>query len=106
MDLQPDGSWRAISWPLPRGETRDMSLDCKIHHSVIKRMEADPTYRPGNLIIGGGGRGVRIAPAKYGTGKWKVIHEMGDAIGEAYVKAVEEVEDAFDSVKHTKSESE
>lgn len=24
MDLQPDGSWKPISWPLPRGETRDM----------------------------------------------------------------------------------
>lgn len=24
MDLQADGSWKPISWPLPRGETRDM----------------------------------------------------------------------------------
>ncbi|EME88399.1 uncharacterized protein MYCFIDRAFT_127396 [Pseudocercospora fijiensis CIRAD86] len=72
MDLQKDGkstfrcSWKAISWPLPRGETRDMSHDCQIHSSVIKRMEADPNYRPGNLIVGGGGRGCRKAPDSFG----------------------------------------
>ena len=43
MDLQPDGSWKAISWPLPRGEVRDIPENVKIHCSVIKRMEADPT---------------------------------------------------------------
>lgn len=82
MDLQDDGSWKAISWPLPRGETRDMSHDCKIHHSVIKRMEHDASYRPGNLIVGGGGRGFIKAPKEYGTGVWEVILEPGDAIGE------------------------
>ena len=25
MDLQPDGSWKSINWPLPKGETRDVS---------------------------------------------------------------------------------
>lgn len=86
MDLQPDGSWRAISWPLPRGETRDMSADCKVHHSVIKRMEADATYRPGNLIVGGGGRGVRKAAEKYGIGSWRVVHKHEDPIEEIHVK--------------------
>lgn len=55
-----------VSWPLPRGETRDMAETCLIHNSVVKRMRADPTYRPGNLIVGGGGRGVRKAPEEYG----------------------------------------
>jgi hypothetical protein len=43
MDLQPDGSWKAISWPLPRGEVRDIPDNVRIHVSVIKRMEVDPT---------------------------------------------------------------
>jgi hypothetical protein len=25
MDLQSDGSWKSINWPLPKGETRDVS---------------------------------------------------------------------------------
>jgi len=43
MDLQSDGSWKAITWPLPRGEVRDMPENAKIHISVVKRMQADPT---------------------------------------------------------------
>lgn len=87
MDLQPDGTWKPISWPLPRGETRDMPDDAQIHSSVIQRMKADPNYRPGNLIIGGGGRGVRKAPKSAGIGKWRVVRERGDPIGEAVVRA-------------------
>jgi hypothetical protein len=26
MDLQPDGSWKSINWPLPKGEVRDVSI--------------------------------------------------------------------------------
>ncbi|KAI4112624.1 MAG: hypothetical protein LQ345_006254, partial [Seirophora villosa] len=70
MDLQPDGSWKAITMPLPMGEVRDIPEDAKIHHSAIRRMEADENYRPGNLIVGGGGRGVRKAPAELGIGEW------------------------------------
>jgi hypothetical protein len=87
MDLQPDGTWKPISWPLPRGETRDMPDDAQVHSSVIQRMKADPTYRPGNLIIGGGGRGVRKAPKSAGIGKWHVVRERGDPVGEAVVRA-------------------
>jgi hypothetical protein len=43
MDLQKDGTWKPISWPLPRGEVRDIPDNVKIHCSVIKRMKADPT---------------------------------------------------------------
>jgi hypothetical protein len=49
-------------------------------------MKADPTYRPGNLIIGGGGRGVRFASSEYGIGKWKCLREEGDPVGEVWVR--------------------
>lgn len=84
MDLRPDGSWKPIRWPLPRGETRDIPEDAKIHCSAIKRMEEDKKYRPGNLIIGGGGRGVKHAPEQFGMGQWKVISNEGDPVRETY----------------------
>lgn len=88
MDLQPDGSWKPIRWPLPRGEVRDIPDGAQIHHSALKRMAADPKYRPGNLIVGGGGRGVRVAPKEAGVGNWVVFREHGDAVGEVVVRAV------------------
>jgi hypothetical protein len=87
MDLQEDGSWKCITWPLPKGEVRDVPEDAVIHGSVLRRMEADPGYRPGNLIVGGGGRGVRRAPPEYGMGKWKVHREEGDPVGEVVIRA-------------------
>jgi len=87
MDLKADGSWKAIRWPLPGGETRDIPADAKIHSSAIQRMQHDPSYRPGNLVLmGKGGRGVRKAPQKYGTGEWQVWQNEGDPVSEAYVK--------------------
>lgn len=86
MDLCEDGSWRAIRWPLPKGETRDIPANAKIHCSVIKRMLADPKYRPGNLIVGGGGRGVRTAPEDMGIGKWVCHCEDGHPVGECFVR--------------------
>ncbi|KAL9014693.1 MAG: hypothetical protein Q9173_000665 [Seirophora scorigena] len=86
MDLQPDGSWKAITLPLPMGEVRDIPEDAKIHHSAIRRMEADENYRPGNLIVGGGGRGVRKAPAELGIGEWMVHKNKGDPVGEVVVR--------------------
>lgn len=49
-------------------------------------MLEDETYRPGNLIIGGGGRGVRTAPAHHGIGEWEVLQDEGDPIREAYIR--------------------
>jgi hypothetical protein len=86
MDLREDGTWKAITWPLPKGETRDIPANAVIHSSVIKRMLADPTYRPGNLIVGGGGRGVRRAPKDLGIGKWVVSCEEGHPVGECLVR--------------------
>lgn len=88
MDLRPDGSWKAISWPLPMGETRDVPFDVVVHNSVIRRMKADEGYRPGNLIVGGGGRGMRRAPRELGIGEWVVCEEgKGDVVDECWVRA-------------------
>ncbi|EAU35203.1 conserved hypothetical protein [Aspergillus terreus NIH2624] len=86
MDLQADGSWKPIRWPLPCGEVRDIPNDAQIHVSAIRRMRADPNYRPGNLIVGGGGRGVRRAPEELGMGQWEVKAYHGDAVREVYVR--------------------
>ena len=86
MDLQADGSWKPIRWPLPCGEVRDVPDNVLVHGSVLRRMQQDPTYRPGNLIVGGGGRGCRFAPAHYGMGEWECIAEEGDPIGELWIK--------------------
>lgn len=86
MDLQPDGSWKPIRWPLPRGEVRDVPLNAEIHVSAIRRMQADPKYRPGNVIVGGGGRGVRFAPEEAGMGDWVIFKNEGDVVRETYVR--------------------
>lgn len=93
MDLQPDGSWKPINWPLPYGEVRDMPYQAEIHNSVIRRMEIDEDYRPGNLIIGGGGRGVKKAPEKYGIGEWTVFSNPGDPVRETYTRKQRSQED-------------
>ncbi|KAL2808422.1 hypothetical protein BJX63DRAFT_37566 [Aspergillus granulosus] len=87
MDLQENGSWKPIRWPLPCGEVRDIPNEAQIHVSAIRRMNADPNYRPGNLILGGGGRGVRRAPKDAGTGNWVVKAHEGDPVREIYVRA-------------------
>ncbi|CAM1503191.1 Fc.00g079670.m01.CDS01 [Cosmosporella sp. VM-42] len=84
MDLQGDGSWKPIRWPLPQGEVRDIPDAVRVHGSVIRRMKMDPNYRPGNLIIGGGGRGVRKAGEEHGIGDWVCVAEHGDPIGEVW----------------------
>ncbi|KAI1800010.1 hypothetical protein F4811DRAFT_541352 [Daldinia bambusicola] len=86
MDLQPDGSWKPIRWPLPCGEVRDIPHTARIHGSVIRRMNQDQSYRPGNLIVGGGGRGLRVAPESYGIGKWRCVQDHGDPVGEVWVR--------------------
>jgi hypothetical protein len=86
MDLQDDGSWKPIRWPLPCGEVRDIPKDAQVHVSAIRRMKANPEYRPGNLIVGGGGRGVKRAPEEYGIGEWVVKDHEGDPVREVYVR--------------------
>lgn len=86
MDLQADGTWKPIRWPLPCGEVRDIPSDALIHVSAIRRMLADENYRPGNLIVGGGGRGVRRAPEHLGIGEWVVAMNEGCVVRETYVR--------------------
>ncbi|KAI1749545.1 hypothetical protein F4782DRAFT_533346 [Xylaria castorea] len=86
MDLQSDGSWRPIRWPLPGGETRDIPHTARIHGSVMRRMKHDTSYRPGNLIVGGGGRGIRQAPEEHGVGDWECVGGHGDPVEEVWVK--------------------
>jgi hypothetical protein len=86
MDLQEDGSWNPISWPLPMGEVRDLPDSAVIHNSVLRRMLADELCRPGNVIVGGGGRGVLVAPSELGIGNWRVLREEGDLVGEVFVR--------------------
>lgn len=86
MDLQPDGSWKPISWPLPRGEVRDIPHNARIHGSVIRRLQVDKNYRPGNLIVGGGGRGVKRAPDHLGIGEWVCVEKEGCPVGEVWVR--------------------
>ena len=86
MDLRDDGSWKPIRWPLPRGEVRDVPSGVRVHGSVIRRLKADESYRPGNLIVGGGGRGVKRAPEKYGIGDWVCVAEPGDVVGEIWMR--------------------
>ena len=86
MDLQPDGSWKPIRWPLPAGEVRDIPADAHIHNSVLARMKVNENYRPGNLIVGGGGRGVRVAPKHHGMGEWETVREENDLVGEILIR--------------------
>ncbi|OAR00918.1 hypothetical protein LLEC1_00615 [Akanthomyces lecanii] len=86
MDLQRDGSWKPIRWPLPRGEVRDIPPGVRVHGSVLRRMNKDENYRPGNLIVGGGGRGLRRAPKELGMGEWRCVAEPGDPIGEIWMR--------------------
>jgi hypothetical protein len=86
MDLRPDGSWEPIRWPLPCGEVRDIPEDAHIHRSAILRMQNCPQYRPGNLIVGGGGRGIIKAPEHLGIGEWVVASDEGDPVRETYVR--------------------
>ena len=89
MDLQEDGSWKPIRWPLPCGEVRDVPENVRVHGSVIRRMREDQSYRPGNLIVGGGGRGCRVAPEEHGIGKWVCVSGNEGHIGEIWMKETE-----------------
>ena len=100
MDLRPDGSWKAISMPLPMGEVRDMPENAWIHHSAIQRMEANEGYRPGNLIIGGGGRGVRKAPKALGIGEWEILKGKDDPVGMVYVRKGPSLEKQIDKATY------
>ena len=37
-------------------------------------------------MVGGGGRGVRVAPPEHGIGEWEVLREHNNLIGEVLMK--------------------
>ncbi|KAL9619678.1 MAG: hypothetical protein Q9160_005698 [Pyrenula sp. 1 TL-2023] len=87
MDMQEDGRWKPIRWPLPLGEVRDIPADAKIHVSAITRMQMDKSYRPSNLIFSGiPARELKTVPEEYGIGEWEVIHNQGNPVCEMYAK--------------------
>lgn len=69
-------------------------------------MEANENYRPGNLIIGGGGRGVRRAPKELGMGHWEVFEEDGDMVGMSYVRKGPSLEKRIDEAYLGEADSE
>jgi hypothetical protein len=83
--LMPSGKWELVHWPLHRGAPRDIPSSAEIHGSTLHRMQSDSNYRPANVIMGGGGRGVRRAPAEYGIGNLKVHSHEGDLVRQTYV---------------------
>ncbi|KAL4879987.1 hypothetical protein BJY04DRAFT_228888 [Aspergillus karnatakaensis] len=86
MDLREDGSWKPVRWPLPRGEVRDMPDDAKVHVSAIHRLHTNSGYRPGNLIMGGGGRGKLRAPEECGMGDWVVAGHEGCPVTATFMR--------------------
>lgn len=88
LEIQPDGSSTTMHFPLHRGEPRGIPTDALVHVSAIRRMEHNEDYRPGNLIVGGGARGVIKAPPGYGFGNWVPKYHIGDPAHELYGKNV------------------
>jgi hypothetical protein len=85
LTLRNDGTWKVTRWPLSMGRMRGIPIDAEIHVSMIRRMQADDTYRPANAILGGGGRGLTIAPPEFGIGEWKVCKYPDDPLRETYI---------------------
>lgn len=82
MNMQNDGSWKPIRWPLPLGERRDIPKQATIHGSAIRRMEVNPEYRPKNLIRGG--KGKKKIPEVHGIRDWEVHADWGCPVRETY----------------------
>lgn len=73
----------------------------KTFHNSTYRRDADLEYRrPGNLIIGGGGRGVRKAPKELGIGEWEILKGEDDPIGKVYVRKGPSLEKQIDKATH------
>ncbi|KAF7631387.1 hypothetical protein AFLA_012245 [Aspergillus flavus NRRL3357] len=88
MALQSDGSWKPIRWPLPLGERRDLPKAAQVHGSVIRRMQANPKYRPVNLLRYGNGK--HRSPLEDGIGAWEVHAHRGCLVRETYHKKLSE----------------
>lgn len=76
---QPDGSWKAVRWPPPRGRARDIPVNARIHVSAIQRMKSDSSYRPDNLAFD-------TTQDTNGIGNWIVHSHEGDPLRERYIR--------------------
>ena len=56
--------------------------------------------RPGNLIIGGGGRGVKKAPKHLGIGEWEILRGHDDPVGKVYVRKGLSVDGRIEKATH------
>ncbi|CAG8387741.1 unnamed protein product [Penicillium salamii] len=79
MELQSDGKWKAVRWPPPLGQSRDIPTDAQVHISAIQRMRCDASYRPSNLTYG-------LSEGDSGIGKWGIYSHEGDPVRERYVR--------------------
>ena len=84
MELQPDGEWKDVMWPPPRGEPRNIPWDAKVHVSAIKRMQSVPSYRPADLTWGWS-KEVDTAITDTEVGPWVVHEHEGDPVRETYI---------------------
>ncbi|GFF25841.1 uncharacterized protein YEL023C [Aspergillus udagawae] len=84
-ERQLNGTWKPIHWPLHRGRCREMQPSDVVHSSVLRRMEADPAYRPVRLIAGGW-KNVRKIPAVYGRGEFVIHEHEGDPVRQTYIR--------------------
>lgn len=78
MEAQPDGKWKAVRWPPPRGQSRDVPTDARIHASALQRMKCDASYRPAGLTDG--------VSNDSGIGKWMIHSHEGDPVRERYIR--------------------
>jgi uncharacterized protein (DUF2235 family) len=81
LEVQPGGEWKAVRWPPPRGQARDIPAAAQIHVSAIQRMRSDASYRPAGLTYGLS----RGEIDNSGIGKWVVHSHEGDPVRERYV---------------------
>lgn len=86
VEIQKDGGSTTMHFPLHGGKPRGIPTDAIVHVSAIRRMQHNEDYRPGNLIVGGRGRGVIKAPPEYGLGEWVPKYNIGDPAQELYVR--------------------
>ena len=85
-DMQPDGTWKLVHWPLHLGKARGIPSNAVIHGSAIRRLQSNSEYRPANMIIGGGGRSTKEVPEEYGIGQWEIHCCEGDPARETYIR--------------------
>jgi hypothetical protein len=78
-----------------------MPDDAKVHISAIRRMEKNPEYRPGNLILGGGGRGVKKAPKEAKVGEWLDVGDQNDLVAGRVVRKPKLVRERTENGVHS-----